>query len=354
MDKLKIDKKGYVTFYAAAEYNGKLYVADRGNRGLLEYDLTTGETIIKNVFMAENYMNNYWSAFAYKNEIWFVPLRDYQKIAIYNVDDNKIVYLSYPKSEHKCDYVPFMDYQIVGEYVYLIPSYYDCILKINLETKNVTRISIGIEDYTGNGYPIIIAGALMEDKIVMCPYNNKKVMVFDTNIDQVIECIELEYTKMYSNIGIYNDNVILIPDDLDNDICEVNIRNKSYKYKAILCEDKYKKLKYPGIIVDDNDIYFFPDNGTTILEYDYLNGSMKYKEVYIKDNTRKLKYAKGEKLKQHLHIALSDDSKSPCMLISNGCIEIVELKLPADFFISELFMEMKEREKYDICNSSNL
>lgn len=98
----------------------------------------------------------------------------------------------------------------------------------------------------------------MEDKIVMCPYNNEKVMVFDTNIDRVIECIELEYTKTYSNIEIYNDNVILIPDDLNNDICEVNIRNKSYEYKAILCEDKYKKLKYPGIIVDDNDIYFFP------------------------------------------------------------------------------------------------
>ena len=48
----------------------------------------------------------------------------------------------------------------------------------------------------------------MEDKIVMCPYNNKKVMVFDTNIDQVIECIELEYTKMYSNIGIYNDTAL--------------------------------------------------------------------------------------------------------------------------------------------------
>ena len=299
-------------------------------------------------------MNNYWSAFTYKNEIWFVPLRDYQKFAIYNIDDNKITFMSFPKSEHRCDYVPFMDYQIVGKYVYLIPSYYDCILKIDLEIKAVTRISIGIEDYAGNGYPIIIAGVLMEDKIVMCPYNNEKVMVFDTNIDRVIECIELEYTKTYSNIEIYNDNVILIPDDLNNDICEVNIRNKSYEYKAILCEDKYKKLKYPGIIVDDNDIYFFPDNGTTILVYDYLNESMRYKEVYIKDSARTLKYAKGGILKQHLHIALSDDSKSPCMLISNGCVETIELKLPADFFVKELFMEMKEREKYDICNSANL
>ena len=56
MDKLKIDKKGYVTFYAAAEYNGKLYIADRDNRGLLEYDLTTGETIIKNVLLVSVYI----------------------------------------------------------------------------------------------------------------------------------------------------------------------------------------------------------------------------------------------------------------------------------------------------------
>ena len=117
---------------------------------------------------------------------------------------------------------------------------------------------------------------------------------------------------------------------------------------------KYKKLKYPGIIVDDNDIYFFPDNGTAILVYDYLNESMRYNEVCIKDSTRKLKYVKGEKIKQHLHIALSDDSKNPCILISNGSVETIELKLPADFFVRELFMEMKEREKYDICNSANL
>lgn len=55
-----------------------------------------------------------------------------------------------------------------------------------------------------------------------------------------------------------------------------------------------------------------------------------------------------------MHIALSDDSKNPCMLISNGSVETIELKLPADFFVRELFMEMKEREKYDICNSANL
>lgn len=354
MDKLKIDKKGYVTFYAAAEYNGKLYIADCNNKGLLEYDLTTKETIIKNVFMAENYMNNYWSAFTYKNEIWFVPVRDYQKIAIYNVDDDKITYLSYPKSEHRCDYIPFMDYQMVGESVYLIPAHYDCTLKINLQTRETERVSIGVEEYAGDGYPITMASTVIGDKIVMCPYNNNKMMIFDTNTDQVIKCIELEHTKTYSNIGIYKDCVILIPDDLNNDICEVNIRNKTYEYKTILCAGKYKKIKYPGIIVDDNDIYFFPDNGTTILEYDYLNGSMRYNEVYIKDNIRKLKYIKGRKLKQHLYIALSDDSKNPCMLISNGCVETIELKLPADFFVRELFMEMKEREKYDICNSANL
>ena len=41
MDKLYIDKKNYVTFCAVAEYNGKLYISDRNNRGLLEYNLKT-------------------------------------------------------------------------------------------------------------------------------------------------------------------------------------------------------------------------------------------------------------------------------------------------------------------------
>ena len=59
MDKLLIDEKGYITFCAAAEYKGKLYVSDRNNRGLLEYNLKTKETVIKNIFMSENYRNNY-------------------------------------------------------------------------------------------------------------------------------------------------------------------------------------------------------------------------------------------------------------------------------------------------------
>ena len=96
MDKLHIDKKNYVTFCAVAEYNGKLYISDKNNRGLLEYNLKTKETVIKNIFMAENYRNNYWSAFAYKNEIWFIPLRDYQKIAIYNTDNEKITFCHFP------------------------------------------------------------------------------------------------------------------------------------------------------------------------------------------------------------------------------------------------------------------
>ena len=55
MDKLKIDKKGYVTFYAAAEYNGKLYIADRDNRGLLEYDLNRGDNYKKCIYGWELY-----------------------------------------------------------------------------------------------------------------------------------------------------------------------------------------------------------------------------------------------------------------------------------------------------------
>ena len=84
---LEFDDKNYFTFYAAAEYNGKLYISDPDNRGLLVYDLDTKEINVKNIFMAENERDNYWSAFSYNGEIWFVPIRDNQKIAIYNIDN---------------------------------------------------------------------------------------------------------------------------------------------------------------------------------------------------------------------------------------------------------------------------
>lgn len=79
---LEFDNKYYFTFIAAAEYEDKLYISDPNNRGLLEYNLGTKETVIKNIFMAENERNNYWSAFTYHGEVWFIPLRDNQKIAI--------------------------------------------------------------------------------------------------------------------------------------------------------------------------------------------------------------------------------------------------------------------------------
>ena len=68
---LEFDDKNYFTFYAAAEYNGKLYISDPDNRGLLVYDLDTKEINVKNIFMAENERDNYWSAFSYNGEIWF-------------------------------------------------------------------------------------------------------------------------------------------------------------------------------------------------------------------------------------------------------------------------------------------
>lgn len=344
MDKLLIDEKGYITFWAAAEYKGKLYVSDRNNRGLLEYNLKTKETVIKNIFMSENYRNNYWSAFTYKNEIWFIPLRDYQKIAIYNTDNEKITFLSFQKSEHRCDYMPFMDYQMVGEYVYLLPAHYDCVLKINLQTRETSRISIGVEDYAGDGYPITIASVLIEDKIIMCPYNNRNMIIFDTCMDKVDGNIELKNTKMYSNIGIYNGVAYLIPEYLYNDICIVNLKTQIYEYKAILCENRYKEIKYPCSIVVNNNIYFFPDGNNVILKYDYLSNNMDYKKVIVKDNNLGLKFLKGRKLKDDLYVAIPEDSTTPCMLISNNSIENVELKLPDDFFIKELLMEIKERE----------
>lgn len=354
MEELIIDKKGYVGFNAITEYNGELYIADRNNRGLLEYDLKSKETTVKNVFMAENFMNNYWISFVYGEEIWFVPLRDYQKIAIYNVVNNMIEFLAFPKSNHKCPYIPFMDYVIVGEYVYLSPAHYDSELKINLKTREITRIDIGVEEYTGDGYPIINASKMVGNYLVLCPFNNDELILIDVNTDKVERKIKLPKVKAYTNIAIYNDDLYLTPIKIEYGLCKVDMEKNQTEDKDISIKDEFIGLEFEGSIYDNSKVYFFPKNSSVIIIYDFQTNNCKY--VYTKKDgdLRTVSFNRSRQLTEKMYVVISENTHSPCILYHEGSIEVLDIKLPEDYFLQELLMELKERESYDIGNRYNI
>lgn len=344
MDKLRIDKNVYVTFYAAAEYNGKLYIADRDNRGLLEYDLTTKETVIKNVFMAENYMNNYAQAFTYMNEVWFIPLRDYERIAIYNVENNKIEYLDIPKSRHKCEYIPFTDFIIKDCYAYMIPAHYDCILKIDLKNRLVYRISIGIEAYSESGYPITTASILKENKIYICPFNNNKFIIYNTNTDSVEKIIPLREKNAYTNIFFYRKKLYLVPLKISDGLTLLDLNNGLETKKEINCNMEYRNYECLGSIVDGTCVTFFPNKGEAIVRYNYINENVEHIKLEFENRPKKLCFNRSRWVGINHSIVRADNSVTPCLLCSNGKIEVIDIELPKDYFIKEILMEIEDRK----------
>lgn len=342
MDKLRIDKKAYVTFCAAAEYNGKLYIADSNSRGLLEYDLTTKKTIIRNVFMAENYMKNYWSAFTYKNEIWFVPVRDYERFAIYKPQNNSIEYMAFPKSKHVCEYMPFVDVYVIGDMAYLIPAFYDCILCINLQLREWERIDIGVEDYSEWGHSIYKSSCRVDEKIYLCPYNNEEFKYFDISTHKV-ESISLHMPeKVYANIFEKNGIFYLIPEKISNGITKYIVaehrEEKIYPEDVDMCGETL----YECCFMIDKTIYGLPENGNNMFLYDSERGAIETQQ--FSEENKKLSFYKARFVNENKRLIVTATGTTPCLIWNKNDYEIIDINLQRDYFIQEILMEIEERK----------
>ena len=338
MDRIKIDKKAYLSFWAAAEHNGKLYISDPNNRGLLEYDLTTGETVVKNIFMAENNMNNYRFAFEYKGQIWFVPLRNSGEIAIYNVNNN-IEYIAIPKSESKCEYRPFAGSYVIGDKAYLVPAYYDCLLCIDLESRNMRRIDIEINKYAGDAYTIYKSSYLKDNKIYFCPYNNAEVKYFDTATGIVDNIPVVIGEKKYSNVCVWDNELYLLPKEIKNGILKYNIKEKTQE--VICLDDNNVTMQCECSFMRDNIIYGLPYNSNKMYLFDCLNNRLELKDFCTSERTLSFLFAQA--LDENRVLILSEDKKTPCMIWEKERIQLVDIKLQEDYFIKELLMELEER-----------
>ena len=338
---LKFDNKCYFTFIAASEYEDKLYISDPNNRGLIEYNMSTEETVIKNIFMAENERRNYWSAFTYHDEVWFIPLRDNQKIAIYNIPNNNIKYLPIPKSNHKCEYQPFRENYIVEDKVYLIPAYYDCVLCMDLISKKMERIDIGIYSYSGNIHTTYKSSCMNQNKIYFCPFNNSQVKCYDL-INKVVEDIPvLVSSGVYTGIYVKDNILYLMPQKLGNGILKYDLINKAQSVINI-GDDCYGNTQYECSFGFNNMVYGLPWNGNIMYEYNCINDEIKARK--IGNNNAVYSYYFAQEISKKRFLVTSENKEGPCLIWTDGKVEIINVKLPEDFFIKELLMEIEERQ----------
>lgn len=341
MNYLKFDKKEYLTFCAAAECDNRLYISDPNNRGLIEYNLNSKETKIKNIFMAENDRNNYCSAFLYNDEIWFLPVRDNQKIAIYDISNNNIEYMAIPRSEHKCEYLPFWNSYIVGDKVYLTPAYYDCLLSIDLISKEIERIDIGIYSYSGDIHATYKSSCLERNKIYFCPFNNTEVKCYDVS-DNTIENIPVQVSSgTYTDIYVKEGMLYLMPQKLTDGILKYNLLDESQQ--VIRVDDNYEdSTHYECSFIINNCIYGLPYNGNTMYIFDCLDNKIEIRKI-DDDSGSLFSYYSAQEISGDRLLVASNNGKTPCLIWGKDNVEIIDVKLPDDFFIKELLMELEER-----------
>ena len=338
---LQFDDKNYFIFYAAADYNGKLYISDPDNRGLLVYDLDTKEINVKNIFMAENMRDNYWSAFSYNGEIWFVPIRDNQKIAIYNIDNNSIEYLKIPRSEHVCEYQPFSNSYVVGNKVYLTPAYYDSILCVDLMTREIEKIDIGIYTYSGDVHATYKWSCMEKNKIYFCPFNNSLVKSYDV-VNGVVEDIPVSVSSgMYTNIIVKDDYIYLMPRKLDNGILKYNLNDKSQE--TVYINAQYDNTtQYECYFMFDDVIYGLPLDGNIMYLFDCTSGNVD--TIEINNNIESIySYYFAQKINERRYLIISNNVKNPCLIWEKDEIELIDIKLPKDYFMKVLLMEIEKR-----------
>lgn len=336
---LSVDKKAYVTFNAVAEYDGKLYIADRENNGLIEYDLKTNKTKVKNVFRGSSIKGNFWKAISYDNEIWFLPITVQDKIAVYNILNNNIDYIDFPIPEYPCEYMPFEDGYIVNKKLYLIPAFYDSILIIDVKTKEINKFDIGIKQYTGTTTRIFSSSCISDGKIYMCPFGHDYLYIYDINLNHYQKKHLENVNSIYGNIICNNHKIYMLPMYLNNDIIVINMNDYSIERK-FLTNIENESCYYCSVLYDDK-VYFLPYNGSKMITYSMKNDN----EKIIGLSDYELYYSRIKKINESKYIITSQNRNTPPLLFENGNINILDIKMPEDYFLQELLIAIQGSQK---------
>ena len=76
--------------------------------------------------------------------------------------------------------------------------------------------------------------------------------------------------------------------------------------------------------------------------FDCRNDKIEIKE--INDNSRNIySYYYAHKINEERYLIISDNKNAPCLIWDKDEIKLIDIKLPEDYFIKELLMEIEER-----------
>lgn len=129
-----------LSFMAGVKYRGKIYFSALWMNGLFSYDTETGETVFLSAFAQEK-VHDYLhvKAFLHGNEMWLIPVHA-DHIACVNLDTLEIQYFEIPGRERFATSPAYLDGIIDDGVLYILPFDAPSVLKVDLETHDISVV----------------------------------------------------------------------------------------------------------------------------------------------------------------------------------------------------------------------
>lgn len=168
-----------IQFMAAVQVKNDLYFSAWHINALFKQDGSTGKIeFIASVKQEERESRLHSHAFLYENQIYFIPdLGRY--ITKLNLADLSIDVIVLPES--KCCSQKFVDIVYVKEALWLIPSAYDALIRLDLKTDGIEKYANwpkGVA-WTAEKKDLFCGAVCVSDTLCLCPYESDFLVTFD-------------------------------------------------------------------------------------------------------------------------------------------------------------------------------
>ena len=257
---MEISKSNYdkVLFRAGVQTNGCLYYSDWNSNGLFKLNIKDNCTQVIATFESDMIERLHEFAFVFNNEIWFIPSDIHEKIAIYNLDKDRIRYLDIPKYKYVCNNRPFMGYYIMHNKVWLFPSSMVAMLEVDLIDETMKYhylLNENAERELDKRRFIYSSYYVKKDKAYLCPWGEKYITIFDLS-HLSIKKINIEIPQYcYKNIVVKEKEIILFPEKLENGIIAYDIESEKQVKKMCLNCNNICDI----VIENENKVFILPN-----------------------------------------------------------------------------------------------
>lgn len=197
---LRIDKNNFQLHFEAIAFseNGNAYGASADFNGLFKIDMLSGECKYINAFPGEDMEGKrlYFAAAYYNGKVFFAP-QSAEHIAIYDIDNDKIITISIDADESiKFNRnMKFADILVYEREIFLFGATYPYVLKLDAETYQLEYIPIDIEEC----FCFRKGGCIKGESYFIPSVNSNVVLEFNLKEKQTtIHRIPCEFTGSWS------------------------------------------------------------------------------------------------------------------------------------------------------------